>query len=185
MSDLTMGKVKKLYEDMVAMEQNMASMEKRVNGNLMVLERRAAQHLQVPQPQNQSSAASSLKTVVAVASIAFGIGISFSPGAGISLVMAGIPVGMGVAWGIASYLEKGGNHSAKTIASKETEQIWTEEKIQSAFANLRPGVEERIQAACRDVLIHGLSVNAASAKQKIFHDQVERTIGRLIVKNMK
>ena len=114
MSDVNMGKIKALYADMVSIEQNVSAIEKRVNGNLGVLARRAAQRpSEKAQPKSRDLLAS-LKSIVMVPSIAFGAGFSLKPGSNISLVFAGIPMGMGVLWIILNHLEKerGGDTAA-------------------------------------------------------------------------
>ena len=134
MSDVNMGKIKALYADMVSIEQNVSSIEKRMTGNLRVLERIAAQRTsEKTQPKHQNLVAS-LKTIVMLASIAFGAGFSLKPGSNIALVFAGIPVGMGVLWIVLSHFEEkrdGGTVGAeiRSNPASETKQLWTEDEF--------------------------------------------------------
>jgi hypothetical protein len=177
MSDVNMGKIKALYADMVSIEQNVSAIEKRVNGNLGVLARRAAQRpSEKAQPKSRDLLAS-LKSIVMVASIAFGAGFSLKPGSNISLVFAGIPMGMGVLWIILNHLEKerGGDTVGAEIRQSpgpETKQLWTEDEFHRVAGRTR--LSNRTLEACWDVLINGDEARTVAMKRRIYPAQLIR-----------
>jgi len=107
MSDVNMGKIRELYADMVAIEYNVAAIERKIIENLAVLERRTAQRSTVLSRSPSQSPATTLKTLLMVGSTAFGAGLSlvFIPVSGISW-LAGIPVGMASTWFLIDYFRK-------------------------------------------------------------------------------
>jgi len=181
MSDVNMGKIKALYADMVSIEQNMSAIERRMNGNLGVLERRAAQRpSEKAQPKSQNLLAS-LKTIVMVASIAFGAGFSLKPGSNIALVFAGIPVGMGVLWIVLSHFEEkrdGGTVGAeiRSNPASETKQLWTEDEFHRVA--LKTKLSNRTVEACWDVLINGDQARTVAMKKLISPAQLMRGLSK-------
>lgn len=165
MSDLTMAKIRALYEDMVLMEKNMKAMEQKMRMDMVRLEKK------VNEPRVAGS--SSMPLVVVAALITFILGLAFALAFSrpwwVSLGLIGPGIGLlFLTW---IWIAK---HQVDQPAAQERRQgyKWTEERFAAACSKHSP----REWAACRDVLLGGMSVESAAKKHKMFADQVQRLV---------
>jgi hypothetical protein len=179
MSDVNMGKIKELYVDMVSIEKNVTAIEKRMIGNLAVLERRTAQHSAAVSRSKRPSPATSLKTLLMAASTAFGAGLALTvnPGFG-SLWIAGIPIGIAITWLVVHCAEKNGRGVLETVRNEvsEAKRSWTETEFNNAAAATLSKLSDRTLEACRAVLVHGDDVESSALKNRMLPTQVRRAI---------
>lgn len=168
MTDLTMAKVKQLYQDMVAMEQNVITLEKRTTLRVALLERRTTHELSPS--KGYSSRSGTLKTIVMAASIAFGLGVSVSSGSDFRMLLAGIPIGLGIAWAFVVYLEWRKANQEEDTHTQETRgpvnrQMTKDDFIRVCLSNRIGGWDKD---ACEDVILGGLSIEDTAKKYKMF-----------------
>jgi hypothetical protein len=166
MSDVNMGKIKELYADMVSIEKNVAAIEKRMIGNLTVLERRTAQHSAAVARSQSQSPATTLKTLLMVASTAFGAGLALT-----------VNPGFRSSWLVVHYIEKKGRGAIETMRSEvsEAKRLWTETEFNNTGAMLSK-LSDRTVEACRAVLVHGDDVESSALKNRMWPTQVRRAI---------
>jgi hypothetical protein len=179
MSDVNMGKIKELYADMVSMEKNVAAIEKRMIGNLTVLERRTAQHSAAVARSQSESPATTLKPLLMVASTAFGAGLALTVNPGFrSSWIAGIPMGIAITWLVVHYIEKKGRGAIETMRSEVSEEkrLWTETVFDNTTAVTLSRLSDRTVEACRAVLVHGDDVESSALKNRMWPTQVRRAI---------
>jgi hypothetical protein len=168
MTDLTMGKVKALYQDMVAIEQNIQAMSRAMKAQLATLVTRAAS------TRSLRNINSSLKTIVTAAAIAFGLGVSITPGSRVSVLFAGIPLGLGLAWAFVEYLER--SKSETTQLDQPTVTVPIRQQItESEFLNacLEARIEGSVKDACEAVIFRGLEIEDATKIAKTFPSVIE------------
>ena len=179
MSDVNMGKIKELYADMVSIEKNVAAIEKRMIGNLTVLERRTAQHSAAVSRSQGPIPAASVKTLLMAASTAFGAGLALTvdPGFG-NLWIAGIPVGIAITWLIVHCTEKNGRGVLETVRSEvsDAKRSWTGTEFNNAAAATLSRLSNRTLEACRAVLVRGDDVESSALKNRMLPTQLRRAI---------
>lgn len=165
MSDLTMAKVKALYQDMVLIEQNMVELDRKAELRVAMLDK-----FNRGQNEVQSSLGNTLKTIVLSASVGFSLGLALASDSGFKILLICIPLGLAIAWAIATHLER----RRTTIEHKDPVPLSTspvvkgcsrEDFIQRCFD---ARIEGRDKEACEDVLFGNLSVEDAARKHKLF-----------------
>lgn len=168
MSDLTMAKVKALYQDMVLIEQNMVELDRKAELRVAMLDKRAT--FNRGQNEVQSSLGNTLKTIVMSASVAFSLGLALSSDSDFKILLICIPVGLAIAWGIATHLER----RRTTIEHKDPVPLSTSPVVKGCSREdfiqrcLDARIEGRDKEACEDVLFGNLSVEDAARKHKLF-----------------
>lgn len=179
MSDLTMAKIRALYEDMVLMEKNMKTMEQKMRMDMVRLEKKVS--------EPGAAGSSSMPLVVVAALITFILGLAFALAfsrpwwVSLGLVLPGLSF-LFLTW---LWMERRRNQPPaheKPVArtrTQEQSQASALEQFQAACLAARPQVQGRNRDACRDVLLNGMTVEAAAARHKLFVDAVQECVERL------
>ncbi|MDD2845110.1 MAG: hypothetical protein PHT57_09165 [Rhodoferax sp.] len=171
MSDLTMAKIRALYEDMVLMEKNMKTMEQKMHIAIERLEKKVS----VPRAYGSNS----MPFVVVVALTTFILGLAFALAfsrpwwVSIGLVLPGLAF-IFLTW---LWIEKGRHQPpAHAAYEKPVAGMWTQEQFQSACLTVRPKIEGKNQDACRDVVFGGMTAKDAATKHQLSAIDVQRCI---------
>lgn len=168
MSDLTMAKVRALYDDMVVIEKNMKTMESKMRMDMARLEKQSSE------PRAAGSNSMPLVAVVSLVTFILGLAcaLAFSRPwwVSLALVLPGLAF-LFLTWiWIAKY-------QVDRPAARERSQgyKWTEERFAAACSKHSP----REWGACRDVLLGGMSIESAATKNKMFPAQVQRLVEQM------
>lgn len=169
MSDVNMGKIKELYGDMVAIEQNVASIENRLSKKLAEFEAK----IKIPTKLVQQKApGDSLRTIIMVAASSLCAGLVLRPGQPISYLVAGLPFGMAIAWFVFDYLKsdeiaKINKVRVNSTPKQESIKVWTEDEFISVSSSINPSYSNRTLSACMDVLVNKIEVNEAAKQHDV------------------